>query len=155
MNRFPTLVTSTTAAVFMLGSATLSANAHEAVSAGHQSWDRGPDQFQSDTSMTVSTTPLLQLASFKAMDPASEDQAVRSFNGHAFNVIAVGALQRGDAASYLQNRKQTEPQIVASLQKSIRANAALDSALQSRGVEIDNIFGALPAADGSMTFYVQ
>jgi hypothetical protein len=156
MNRFVTSLFATSIVLTTAGAAFAQPGGHDSAEAGYNGHAGGPDTSLNDTVGSGNASwPKVHMTAYAADADAQIDQAVRHWKNGAFDVQQVSELQKGSERNALEERKQAEPQVVASLQKSIRANDRLTRQLEARNIEIGNIVGADRAADGGLTFYVE
>jgi hypothetical protein len=91
--------------------------------------------------------------SWLASDATSIDKQIRRLPAGGFTVVGLNATEDNSAASDFRLRAG-EPGYLANLHRAIESNRPLVARLEARNVEIRNVIGAEPAANGTMTFYV-
>lgn len=87
-------------------------------------------------------------------DAKAIDGQIRHLPAARFNVVRVDLTGMNRNAGVISER-MTERGYLTGLHRAIEGNRPLLARLESRNVEIRNVIGAEPAANGSMTFYVQ
>jgi hypothetical protein len=89
-----------------------------------------------------------------ASDAKAIDGQIRHLPAARFNVVRLDLIGTNRNAGVISDR-MSEPGYLAGLHRAIESNRPLFARLESQNVEIRNVIGAEPAANGSMTFYVQ
>jgi hypothetical protein len=87
-----------------------------------------------------------------AAGPALAKPGMRAGENHLEDDALYATTQAG--AGVISDR-MSEPGYLSGLHHAIESNRPLLARLESQNVEISNVIGAEPAANGSMTFYVQ
>ena len=82
------------------------------------------------------------------------DREIRNWKGQRFDVVAVDE-QRGRSGADVIVGRAGERGYLPKLHATIADNRKLAARLEARNVEIRNVIGAEPAANGTMTFYVR
>ncbi|MGR6431311.1 hypothetical protein [Rhizobium sp. PAMB 3182] len=107
----------------------------------------------------LSAMPLAGVASAASMateSPSSITATVKTLGPNQFDVIALSSLDNGDPALMaFDDNASAHAADVAMLRQSIEENRTLSDALKAQNVNIDDIAGALKAADGTVTFYLR
>jgi hypothetical protein len=87
-------------------------------------------------------------------DAKAIDGQIRHLPDARFNVVRLDLNGPNRNAGVISDR-MSEPGYLSGLHHAIESNRPLLARLESQNVEISNVIGAEPAANGSMTFYVQ
>ena len=107
----------------------------------------------------LSVLPLAGVASAATMSmesPSSLDTTVKALGPSQFNVVTLDSLDTGDVAkTAFQENASAHAADAAMLRQSIESNRSLTRALEAQNVNVDDIAGALKAADGTVTFYLR
>ncbi|CAN7617791.1 hypothetical protein [Rhizobium sp. LjRoot258] len=85
--------------------------------------------------------------------PKDIERTVSSFNGDDIDIKYLNAAaEQNQAQTWVQ---LATPEQRAGLIEAVRANKSLMEKLRAKNVEIENIGGAMVAADGGLTIYVR
>lgn len=89
-----------------------------------------------------------------ASDAKAIDNQIRHLPAARFNVVRLDLTGANRNAGVISER-MSERGYLTGLHRAIDSNRPLHTRLEAQNVEIRNVIGAEPAANGSMTFYVQ
>ena len=89
-----------------------------------------------------------------ASDAKAIDGQIRHLPATRFNVVRLDLTGMNRNAGVISDR-MSERGYLTGLHRAIEGNHPLLARLESQNVEIRNVIGAEPAANGSVTFYIQ
>jgi hypothetical protein len=89
-----------------------------------------------------------------ASDAKAIDGQIRHLPAARFNVVRLDLTGVNRNAGVVSDR-MSERGYLTGLHRAIESNHPLLARLESQNVEIRNVIGAEPAANGSVTFYIQ
>jgi hypothetical protein len=133
-----------------------------AFASGHMKSDRtaefnsdDPAQQTADTTMppAISNMTYPVQAANSSTDKAI-DWKIRHMKGGRFDIETLADDNSSDS-DLLSDRASAEPGYISHLHRAIESNPRLENRLTAQNIEIKNIVGAEPAADGTITFYVR